>query len=533
MMKTAIPYRTRGWLSFASAVVAAALLTALPLTGQVHEPVDLDAIYKIKEEGLQRSQAMELMTYLTDIHGPRLTGSPNITAAAEYATDRLTDWGLSNVALEPWGPFGRGWSNERFSAHALSPQAYPIIGYAKAWTPGTEGQVTGEVVMAAITSEEDFEKYRGTLKGKFVLTTPVPEVQALFEAPGRRFTDEELDKLARQPEPGRQPFRSGRRSPSGFRQTRMQFFLDEGVAALIDPGSGRGDSGSVRVQSGGSRDPEDPPVPPQVVFATEHYGRIARTLEQDIPVTLALNVQNRFYDETLDSFNIIAEIPGTDKADEIVMLGAHFDSWHSGTGATDNAAGSVAIMEAVRILTATGLTMRRTVRLALWTGEEQGLLGSRAYVKEHFADPETMALEPAHGKLSGYFNVDNGTGVIRGVYLQGNEAVAPIFEAWMKPFENVGMTTLAIRNTGGSDHLSFDAVGLPGFQFIQDPVEYRARTHHSNMDLYERIQPSDVMKNAVIVAAFVYHAANRDERLPRKLLPRRQQASRQTTAGSR
>ena len=313
----------------------------------------------------------------------------------------------------------------------------------------------------------------------------------------------------------------------------MQFFLDEGVAALIDPGSGRGDSGSVRVQSGGSRDPEDPPVPPQIVFATEHYGRIARTLEQDVPVTLALNVQNRFYDETLDSFNIIAEIPGTDKADEIVMLGAHFDSWHSGTGATDNAAGSVAMMEAVRILTATGLTMRRTVRLALWTGEEQGLLGSRAYVKEHFADRETMALEPAHGKLSGYFNVDNGTGVIRGVYLQGNEAVAPIFEAWMKPFENLGMTTLAIRNTGGSDHLSFDAVGLPGFQFIQDPVEYRARTHHSSMDLYERIQPSDVMKNAVIVAAFVYHAANRDELLPRKLLPERQPPSRRTTAGSR
>ena len=230
------------------------------------------------------------------------------------------------------------------------------------------------------------------------------------------------------------------------------------------------------------------------MFATEHYGRIARTLEQDLPVTLELDVQNRFYDETLDSFNIIAEIQGTDKADEIVMLGAHFDSWHSGTGATDNAAGSAATMEAVRILKATGLTMRRTVRLALWTGEEQGLLGSRAYVKDHFADRETMALEPAHGKLSSYFNVDHGTGAIRGVYLQGNEAVAPIFEAWMKPFGNLGMTTMSIRSTGSTDHQSFDRVGLPGFQFIQDPVEYRTRTHHSNMDLYERIQPSDMMK---------------------------------------
>lgn len=532
-MRTAIPYRTRALLSFASAVVAVAMLTALPLTGQVYEPVDLDAIYKIKEEGLQRSQTMELMTYLTDVHGPRLTGSPNIKAAAEYATARLTEWGLTNVDLESWGPFGRGWSNERFSAHAVSPQAYPIIGYAKAWTPGTDGVVTGDAVMAIIRSEADFEKYRGRLEGKFVLTTPVPEVRALFEAPGRRFTDEELATIARQREPGARRFRSGGRGPRGFRRTRMQFFLDEEVAALLDPGSGRGDSGSVRVQSGGSPDPDAQPVPPQVVFATEHYGRIARTLEQDLPVTLELDVQNRFYDETLDSFNIIAEIQGTDKADEIVMLGAHFDSWHSGTGATDNAAGSAATMEAVRILKATGLTMRRTVRLALWTGEEQGLLGSRAYVKDHFADRETMPLEPAHGKLSSYFNVDHGTGAIRGVYLQGNEAVAPIFEAWMKPFGNLGMTTMSIRSTGSTDHQSFDRVGLPGFQFIQDPVEYRTRTHHSNMDLYERIQPSDMMKNAVIVAAFVYHAANRDELLPRKPPPRHQPRRRRTTTGSR
>jgi Zn-dependent M28 family amino/carboxypeptidase len=242
-------------------------------------------------------------------------------------------------------------------------------------------------------------------------------------------------------------------------------------------------------------------------------------LEKEIPVTLELDVQNQFYDDTLDSFNIVAELPGTERADEVVMLGAHFDSWHAGTGATDNASGSAVMLEAIRILAATRLELRRTVRLALWTGEEQGLIGSRAYVRQHFGDRDTMVLEPEHAKLSGYFNLDNGTGAIRGVYLQGNEAIAPLFEAWMEPFANLGMTTLAIRNTGGTDHLSFDAVGLPGFQFIQDPVEYGTRTHHTNLDLYERIQPADMMQNAVIVASFVYHAANRDAPLPRKPLP--------------
>jgi Zn-dependent M28 family amino/carboxypeptidase len=247
-----------------------------------------------------------------------------------------------------------------------------------------------------------------------------------------------------------------------------------------------------------------------------------RMIEKNVPVRLEMNVENKFYDEDQSAWNVVAEIPGTDKADELVMLGAHFDSWHTGTGATDNAAGSAVMMEAVRILKATGLRLRRTVRLALWTGEEQGLLGSRAYVTNHFADRTTMQRKPAHDKFSAYFNVDNGTGAIRGVYLQGNEAIAPVFQAWMEPFKNLGMDTLTIRNTGGTDHQSFDAVGLPGFQFIQDPVEYNSRTHHSNMDVYERVQTPDMMKNAVIVAAFVYHAANRDQLLPRKPLPRPQ-----------
>jgi len=276
----------------------------------------------------------------------------------------------------------------------------------------------------------------------------------------------------------------------------------------------------VQAPQGVSRDPKGPPQPTLVTLAIEHYGRIWRLLEKKIPVTLTMDVENRFYDQDQNAFNIVGELAGADRADEIVMLGAHFDSWHTGTGATDNAAGSAVMLEAMRILKASGVRLRRSVRIGLWGGEEQGLLGSKAYVKEHFGDPETMQLKPEHAKIAGYFNVDNGTGQIRGVYLQGNEAVAPIFESWMVPFKNLGMDTLTIRNTGGTDHLSYDDVGLPGFQFVQDEIEYDTRTHHSNMDVYERIQAQDMMRNAVIVASFVYNTANRDEKLPRKPLPK-------------
>src|SRR5207237_1294279 len=281
---------------------------------------------------------------------------------------------------------------------------------------------------------------------------------------------------------------------------------------------------------GVSREPNGPPQPAQVTLAVEHYGRIYRTLEKKIPVTLQMDIDNTFYDQDLNAFNVIAELPGSDKADEVVMIGAHLDSWHSGTGATDNAAGSAVMMEAMRILKTSGVKLRRTVRIGLWGGEEEGLLGSKEYVKAHYADPATMQLKPEHAKLAGYFNVDNGTGQIRGVYLQGNEAVAPIFQTWMDPFRNMGMHTLTIRSTGGTDHLSYDAVGLPGFQFIQDEVEYDSRTHHSNMDVYERIQANDMMRNAVIVAAFVYNTANRDDKLPRKPLPKALPAGRGTTS---
>ncbi len=498
--------------------VLVAVVVSLPLAAQwpATEKIDLDAVYRLKDEGLQRSKVMEIESYLTDVYGPRLTGSPNIREAADWAEKTMKEWGLANVHSETW-PFGRGWQNQRFVANAATPRAYPLIAYPKAWTPGTNGPVTADAVIAVIATDKDFDTFRGKLRGKFVLGTAMREVPAHFEAQGRRYTDAELAELSKQPEGGGRG-RGNFQAAQAFNAKRNRFFLDEGVAAVLD--ISRGDGGTLFVQGGGPRDPKEPPVPAQVVVAVEQYGRIWRTLEKKIPVTLTMDIDNKFFDGDQNGFNITAEIPGTDKADELVMLGAHFDSWHTGTGATDNAAGSAVMMEAMRLLKVSGVKLRRTVRIGLWGGEEEGLLGSKEYVKAHFADPATMQLKPEHAKLAGYFNVDNGTGLIRGVYLQGNEAVAPIFQQWMEPFKNLGMTTLTIRNTGGTDHLSYDAVGLPGFQFVQDEVEYNSRTHHSNMDVYERIQPNDMMRNAVIVAAFVYNTANRDEKLPRKPLPK-------------
>jgi hypothetical protein len=515
LLEVSMLTRTRRPVATAALVAAVAVL---PLGAQWSstEKIDLDAIYQIKQEGLQRSKVMEIASYLTDVYGPRLTGSPNIREAAEWTERWMKEWGLSNVHLEAF-PFGRGWQNQRFFAMAVTPRPFPLIGFPKAWTPGTNGPITAEAVMAVIESESDLNKHRGQLRGKFVLTAPVREVPAHFEPLGRRLTDAELTNLAAEPSrAGRRNFASNP-TQAAFERKKMQFWIDEGVAALID--SSRGDGGTFFVQAGGSHNPTATPVPPQVALAIEHYGRIARVLEKRIPVMLQMDINNVYYDTDLSSFNIVGEIPGGDKADEVVMIGAHFDSWQAGTGATDNAAGSAVMLEAMRILKTTGVKLRRTVRIGLWTGEEQGLLGSRAYVKAHFGDPATMKLLPEHAKLTGYFNLDNGTGNIRGVYLQGNEAAAPIFSSWMGPLKNMTMTTAAIRNTGGTDHLAFDAVGLPGFQFIQDPIEYSTRTHHSNMDTYERLQANDMMRNAVIVATFVYNTANREEKLPRKPLP--------------
>ncbi len=496
-------------------------LLAAPLAAQ--EKIDTAAITRIKNEERDRSQVMEIASWLTDVYGARLTGSPSAKAAGDWTVKKLNEWGMANAKLETWGPFGRGWSNDRLVAQVVSPRPFPIIAYAAAWTPGTTGSVKGEVVVMKADSAPDLDKYRGKLRGKIVFTQPPRDsVPPHFTADASRLADSSLSRLADAPfttdtpNPGGGP-NARFRATQEFQRSLASFLADEGVVAVVGPG--RGDDGTVFSGASGSRDPANPTKVPGLLFAAEHYGRIARMVEKGVPVTVELDVKNSFYDEDPSSFNIIAEIPGTDPRlkDEIVMLGAHFDSWHTGTGATDNAAGSAVMLEALRLIKATGLKPRRTIRIGLWTGEEQGLLGSRAYVRDHFGDPQTKQLkQPAHDRFAGYFNVDNGTGAIRGVYLQKNQSVAPIFKSWLAAFNDSRMRTLTANNTGGTDHLAFDAVGLPGFQFLQDPVDYGSRTHHSNMDMYERLVPGDMKHNAAVVATFVYLTANRDEKLPRK-----------------
>ena len=501
------------------------------------EKVDLEAISRIRYEGFHNSKVMEYATGLMDSIGERLTGSPNMKRANEWTRDQLTAAGMSNAHLESWGPFGRGWANQYVNARMTTPDIVPLIVYAKAWTPGTNGVVTGKCIRVTIEKKEDFDKYKGKLAGMIVMTGPDADVKPIAEAPYKRYSDEDLAKTSEYEIPGeRPPFRMSeiaRRRQ--FQKDLNQFYADEKVLAVIDHSRGTAGGGTVFVQSGGSYKPGETTSTPQLTMASELWTRIARLLQQKKDVTLELNVINTFYDDDLMQYDTIAEIPGTDKKDEIVMLGAHLDSWHAGTGATDNGAGTIVMMEAMRILKAIGIMPRRTIRIGLWSGEEEGLLGSQGYVEQHFGsrprmddpnmkdmptllrrDAGPVTVKPEQAKVSAYFNVDNGTGKIRGVYLQENEAVAPIFEAWMRPFKDLGMTTLSMRNTGGTDHLSFDAVGIPGFQFIQDPIEYETRTHHSSMDVYDRLQPEDLKQMAVIVAGFVYDAAMRDQMLPRK-----------------
>ncbi len=501
------------------------------------EKVDLEMVTRIRYEGFRNSKVMEIASGLMDGIGPRLTGSPNMKRANEWTRDQLTSFGLSNAHLESWGPFGRGWANEYINVRMTSPDTAPLIAYAKAWTPGTNGLLKGKCIRVKIENKKDFDKYRGKLAGLIAIFGPDPEVKSITQPMFERLGDKELADIGQYPIPSeKQAFR--------FRQyiKRMQFikdvnkFLaDEKVLALLDHGYGSFGGGTVFVQSGGSWKTGETVTVPGVTVALEQWDRIARLLEQKKDVELEMNVTNTFADFDPMQYNTVAELPGTDKKDELVMVGAHLDSWHSGTGATDNGAGSVVMMEAMRILKALDVKPRRTIRIALWSGEEQGLLGSQNYVQQHFGSRPPMdepdykgmptllrreagpvTVKPEQAKVSAYFNVDNGSGKIRGVYLQENETEAPLFEAWMQPFKDLGMTTLTMRNTGGTDHLSFDAVGIPGFQFIQDPLDYETRTHHSNMDVYDRLQADDLKQAAVIVASFVYNAAMRDTMLPRK-----------------
>ena len=513
--------------------LAVAALAAIPLLLLAEEKVDLSVVNRIRSEAFNNSKVMDTMFYLTDVYGPRLTGSPNYKAAGDWAVKRLQEFGLSDVKEETWGPFGRGWQCKYVEAHMMEPNFAALVAIPLAWTGGTSGSVTGEPVIAPIQNEAEMDKFKGKLKGKIVLVNEPRELPFPTTADGRRYTDAELAEEAQAPEPGRTGFfgapnaqrRPGQSGPLMSREERMrfqakltQFYKDEGVLLTIS--ESRGSGGTIFAQSGGSYDPKQPTAVAGVAMMPEQYNRIARLIQHNIPVKLEFNIQTEFLNDDPNSFNITGEIPGTGPhKDQIVMVGGHFDSWHGGTGATDNGAGSAVAMEVVRVLKAIDQPMDRTIRIGLWGGEEEGLLGSRAYVKQHFGDPETMKLTVEQGKLSGYFNLDNGTGKIRGVYLQGNDMMRPIFEAWLAPFKDLGVSTITIRNTGGTDHLSFDAVGIPGFQFIQDPMDYETRTHHSNMDVYDRIQAGDLMQSSAVIASVVYDAANRPEMLPRKPLP--------------
>ena len=509
------------------------LLLCVPAfpSGQSVERLDLATLGRIRDEGLNRSEVMDHVSWLSDVFGPRLTGGPGIMQASEWALERFSRWGLVNGHRENW-KFGRGWSLERFSAQMVRPQVQPIIGVPVSWSPGTRGTVTADVVRVRIASEADFEDYRGKLAGKIVLAQPAREVPMLAGPFVLRMTPRDFEEAATVPPPSRGMDRKERSAANRFRDRLRRFFAEEGVAAVFDRGSDdvmaaggsdlswrqqRPDGGTI-FPATGPRSASSAGVP-AVTIAVEHYNRMVRILEKGLPVSVELNLETKFHDETSpNGFNVIAEIPGADPAlkDQVVMIGAHLDSVGTGTGATDNAAGCAAVMEAARILSAVGAKPRRTIRVALWGGEEEGLLGSRAYALEHFGNPETKVFKPEHAGLAAYFNSDNGSGRVRGVWLQGNLAVRPIFEQWIAPLADLGVVAVSPRAVSQTDHVSFDALGLPAFQFMVDRLEYNSRTHHANMDVYDRVQRDDLVQQATVIATFAYNAAMRDEPLPRK-----------------
>lgn len=518
-------------------ILALAVLFTLPLSAQ--EPVDLSMVTRIREEGFQRSQVMETVRHLTDVIGPRVTGSPQLKEANEWTRRKLEEWGLANARLDPY-PFGRGWSFSRTAVHLVRPQPMPLLALPKAYTPGTGGRVRGTVLAVNLEKESDFEAWRGKLAGRILLLDEPLDLGKTEEVEPREFSEKDLLDLGQYEIPKETDRTASRKRAldrARLRRSLNRFLVEEKVLATIDP-STRG-WGVVRVGRGGSYDPGQDPGVPALVMAAEHYNRLHRLAKQGQEVELEIEVEARFHDEDRMAYNTLAEIPGTDRGEEIVMAGAHLDSWHGGTGATDNAAGCAVVLEAVRILKALGVKPRRTIRVALWTGEEQALLGSIAYVSENFGSwsgPEDselrellppnywggegkLTLLPGHDKLSAYFNLDNGGGRIRGIFAEGNAAVRPIFDAWLAPFHDLGADTVTLRATTNTDHEPFLDVGLPGFQFIQDELDYSARTHHSNLDVYDHLERDALMQSSVVLASFLYHAAMRPERLPRGPLP--------------
>ena len=517
---------------------------------------DIEVVSRIKHEAEQNSQVMEHLFQMVEVYGPRITNSKGFYDSAEWAKQQLEQWGLENAALEPWGPFGHGWSREYFSAHLLSPGYEQLIGVPLGWSPSTDGMLAGQPVLAPLKRDgrphrdeqaidEFIAKWQGKLSGEMVMIAELKKVRPQSRAPLSRHSSSDLQEMAKA-RPASPPIDyldpdlqvpedpADRRAffvkaPRWFFEQRTKerrriqsklnaFLVSEGVRLVIHP-SARGDGGTIFPPRSGSYHVDHTPPPPSVALTPEHYNRIYRLVDKGIGAEIEVEVRTTFYKDDLNSVNVIAEIPGRSKPEEVVMLGGHLDSTAAALGATDNGSGCAVMMEAVRILKVLDLPMARTVRIALWGGEEQGLLGSKAYVKKHFGDPGTMKLTDEHAKFSAYFNVDNGTGKIRGIYLQGNDRVRSTFSQWLGPFRDMDATTVSIRNSGGTDHLSFDAVGLPGFSFIQDWIEYDTRTHHSNMDGFDRAQAADLIQASMVVASFVYHAANREELLPRNPLP--------------
>jgi Zn-dependent M28 family amino/carboxypeptidase len=534
-------------------------LAAVPAAFTQERP-DYSLIYQIKQEAFEHSQVMDVMRSLTDRYGPRLTASPEFDEAAGWVIERMKSQGLANVHTESWGPFGRSWSLKHYAVEMVEPRYSLLDAMPLAWSDPTGKPVTGEPVMAPFTAtannlkktEEDFEKYKqewhGKLRGKIVMfNRPRTTAEETGVRPDlARYTDAELANLAKTPDPTpkinirledinvpedpQEAQRYVASLPPEIRtvltdrnreagEKRDRFFVDEGAAAIFMEDN-RSHEGMVFAEAAGTRKAADHLSVPKFRITEEHYNRIARLLEKKERVSLRIDLEATVGDRDLNANNIVAEIPGGAKKDEVVMMGAHFDSWHGGTGATDNAAGSAVMMEVMRVLSTTHVKLDRTVRIALWSGEEEGLLGSKAYVKEHFGDPANGVMTPEHAKLAAYFNLDNGSGRIRGIYLQNNDAARPFFErSLINPFRDLGVTTISLRNTGGTDHLSFDDVGLPGFQFIQDPLDYSTVTHHSSMDTLDHVVAADLVQASAVIAAVVAQEANAPEMMPRKPLP--------------
>jgi carboxypeptidase Q len=516
----------------------------------VKESLDYTMYQRIRDEGITHSHVMDFASALMDGIGPRLTGSPNLHRANEWTRDQLAAMGCSNAHLEDWGEFGMGWQQLNTWVRMSSPDTAVFIAQAAPWSPSTNGAVSGQAVWVDVKDEKDFDKYKGKLTGRIVLLGDMRDVNPVDKPLFTRMDDKDLAKIADVPLEKPKPF-ADRIQDFVKRITLLdkagKFLASEHAVAVILPsrdGRDNGGSGGTIFDDGGfgwftyKRDHADPL--PVVVTAIENYGRVYRLLKANVPVSIEMNVDVKYFGDHEHGFDTIAEIPGTDPKlkEEVVMVGGHLDSWAAATGATDNGAGTVVAMEVMRIFNALHVKPRRTIRIGLWTGEEQGLFGSIGYVKEHFgyvplsAAPDQLekpdwlrkpagpvVLQPEQPKISGYFNVDNGTGKILGIYLQENAAVGPIFAQWMESLKDLGVSTITARNTGGTDHESFDAVGIPGFQFIQDRLDYGSRTHHSNMDTYERLQPADLAQAATVEAIFVYNTAMRDQMLPRKPLP--------------